>query len=409
MTGDWHSTCLRCARTAPLGEYPEGCGACAAVDVAVPLVPEPVDHAGPARPAPGRVAGMWDWADLLPPVPGGGSPVSLGEGGTPLVDLARPATPGRVLIKDERANPTGSFKDRLCSAAITRARAHGAAVVALATSGNAGLSAAAYAAAAGLDCVVLSTAGLAAPTRAALGALGARLLVTDTAADRWVALRTGVERLGWYPLTNYVSPPVSSNVFGVHAYRTVAYEIAAALDWSVPDWVVVPVSRGDGLYGVWAGFAELARRGWTTRVPRMLAVERFPSLTRALADGAEQPSAVAGDEPVAAGSIGDRRATYMALHTLRRSDGDAVACDDRDLAAAARDLARSGHLYELSSAAVLAGLRALVRAGRVDARSTVVLLGTAAPFAQATLPHVAHQHVVRRPDDPDDLVEHAPS
>ena len=116
-----------------------------------------------------------------------------------------------------------------------------------------------------------------------------------------------MKRLSWVPITNYESPPVSSQPAGVHAYRTIAYEIAEALDWTVPDWVVVPVSRGDGLSGLWAGFAELVELGWTTRVPRMLAVERYPSLTRALADGLDQPDTQRVNDAVRAASIGDRK------------------------------------------------------------------------------------------------------
>jgi threonine synthase len=98
---------------------------------------------------------MWRWAAHLVPV---GTPVSLGEGGTPLVDLDLPGAPGRILVKDERANPTGCFKDRLASAAVSRARHVGADTVVVASSGNAGIAVSAFAAAAGLRTVLLATA-----------------------------------------------------------------------------------------------------------------------------------------------------------------------------------------------------------------------------------------------------------
>jgi threonine synthase len=148
-----------------------------------------------------------------------------------------------------------------------------------------------------------------------------------------------VESLGWYPLTNYLLPPVASHPVGVHAYRTIAYEIAESMRWQVPDWVVVPVSRGDGLFGIWAGFVDLHELGWTATVPRMLAVERFPSLSDAMQRDLEQPERVADGDPNQARSIGDRLATTMSLLTVRHSGGTAVSCDDEQLWAAWRALA----------------------------------------------------------------------
>jgi threonine synthase len=343
---------------------------------------------------------MWRWSALLPPV---GSPVSLGEGGTPLVEVDLDEVPGRVLLKDERANPTGSFKDRLASAAVSRARRVGADTVATASSGNAGVAVAAYAAVAGLRSVLFAAApGLPSPTADAVAALGTRVVMTETFVDRWTAVRTGVERLGWFPITNYLTPPVSSHPVGVHAYRTIAYEIAESLGWAAPDWVVVPVSRGDGLFGVWAGFVEMAELEWTDGVPKMLAVERYPSLTDALARGLEQPVAMEV-EAVRAASIGDPQATAMAAHALRASGGQAVACDDDQIARAWRRLASRGVLLEFSSAAVVHGAESLQREGLLDEAATVVLLGTAGPYAQPSLPEPPDAITLDDPTDVDAL------
>lgn len=350
------------------------------------MVPVRAGGGEPQRPAavPAGVGAMWRWESHLVP---SGAPVSLGEGGTPLVHLDVPGLPGRVLVKDERANPTGSFKDRLASAAVSRARRLGADTVVVASSGNAGISVGAYAAAAGLRSVLLATAtpGLSGPSAAAAAATGTRVCLTSTWRDRWTAARTGVEQLGWFPITNYSLPPVASTPAGVQAYRTIAFEIAEALGWTVPDWVVVPVSRGDGLFGIWSGFAEMAELGWTDAVPRMLAVARFPSLTDALALGVDQPPAVEVDGSVATLSISDPQATAMSLHAVRASDGDAVTCDDEQATTAWHRLAARGLLVELSSAAVLHGAAALAEHGAIDGGSTVVLLATAGPYAQRTL------------------------
>jgi threonine synthase len=106
----------------------------------------------------------------------------------------------------------------------------------------------------------------------------------------------------------------SSHPVGVHAHRTIAYEVAEALRWVVPDWVVVPVSRGDGLFGIWSDFAEMTELGWTDDVPKMLAVERYPTLTDALARGLEQPVAMDVQRVGAASSLRRPRSST----TLRR-------------------------------------------------------------------------------------------
>jgi len=347
----------------------------------MPMLPFRSVGPEPVRPgaAPVGFGAMWRWAAHLVPV---GTPVTLGEGGTPLVRLD---APGLILLKDERANPTGSFKDRLASATVSRARHLGADTVVVASTGNAGLAVAAYAAAARLGCVLLASQALPAATGAAVEALGAWVLLTETFTDRWTVARTGVEQLGWFPVTNYLTPPVASHPVGVQAYRTIAFEIAESLDWAVPDWVVVPVSRGDGLFGIWSGFVELAELGWISKVPRMMAVERHPSLTDALARHLEQPEFVRVDGQVKARSISDPQGAGMSVHAIRASGGDTVVADDEQIQAAWERLAAGGVLLELSSAAVLHGAQVLADRGAIDGESTVVLLATAGPYSQQTL------------------------
>lgn len=135
----------------------------------------------------------------------------------------------------------------------------------------------------------------------------------------------------------------------------------------------------------------------------MLAIECFPSLTRALQDGREQPLRVDSDEPVSVRSIGDRQATAMALHAVRASSGDVVCVSDAAVHQAWSWLARRGWLVELSSASVLAGLDALVERAHLDDASTVVLVLTAGPYAQESLGDTVRARRVTDPIDPDDL------
>ncbi|MCX5195070.1 pyridoxal-phosphate dependent enzyme [Streptomyces sp. NBC_00249] len=314
---------------------------------------------------------MWKWREFFPPLP---DPVSLGEGNTPLVPLRHMTG---VWIKDERANPTGSFKDRMASTAVSWAQARGFGTVAVASTGNAAVSTAAYAAAAGLHCVILAKeGGMASPdTERSLRAMGAEIRFTESWQDRWTELERGVRERGWFPVSNYQVPPVSSHPVGVRAYRTLAYEIAEQRAWSVPDWITVPVSRADALCAMVAGFDEIRRLGWISRIPRMLAVVRFPSLQEAVRSGRRQPLTSEYPDRVAALSISDPQATAAAARAVRHSGGDVLVVDDDDLAKAQAVAASHGWLVELSSAAALAGAAELRQRGH---KGHVVALVTAA-------------------------------
>lgn len=319
-------------------------------------------------------SGLWRWPVL---VPGTATPVSLGEGDTPLVPPG-PGYPGLgpdVLVKDERANPTGSFKDRMAATAVTYAREQGFDTMAVASSGNAAVATAAYAAAAGLGCVVLGTGSWSSAAVApALGRLGADVRLAGSHLDRWRLLELGVRHDGWFPVSNYRVPPLGSHPVGVRGYRTLAYETAEGLGWSVPDWFVLPVSRGDALCGVVAGFRELVAAGRINRVPRMLAVVRFPSLRDAVWQGADQPRASEVPNLVEAVSISDPQATAAAALAVRSTEGDVLVVDDAVLAAERDTAAAAGWLVELSSAAAFVGARALRHRGETG---RVVALVTA--------------------------------
>lgn len=275
-----HLACVRCSKRFALTDFARGCDACLAQGVAANLT---VGYdAWPALERAALPAGphsMWRYAELLHAP--ADQAVSLGEGLTPLLPAQRLGL-GPLWFKDESQNPTWSFKDRLASAAVTMARRMGARVIVASSSGNAGASAAAYAAQAGLACVVLTTQNAGGAMVTQMRAYGAMLLKVPTSADRWTVLSEGVARHGWFPTTAYFGPAVGSNAMGIEGYKTLAYEIAEAMDWDVPDWCAIPACYGDSLYGMYKGFDDLRRLGWITRVPRLLAAEVSGSLTAAL-------------------------------------------------------------------------------------------------------------------------------
>jgi threonine synthase len=284
-----------------------GCPRCRAQGVAVNLTVEydlaPLAGVTPATFAPGA-GGMWRFRDLLPLR--SARPVTLGEGGTPLVHLerlgARLGLP-RLYAKDESRNPTWSYKDRLCATAVSHAVAIGARVITISSTGNHGASTAAYAARAGLPCVIFTMTSVPDTMKTLMQAYGAAVVACPTAEARWELMRQGVERLGWYPTSGFVMPPVGSNPWGIEGYKTIAYEVAESLEWTAPDVVVVPSAYSDGLYGIWKGWTELHQLGLVKSPPRMIAAEPFGPLAAALERGLDAPEPVQVPGPSIAFSI----------------------------------------------------------------------------------------------------------
>ncbi|WP_017976454.1 threonine synthase [Actinopolyspora halophila] len=377
--------CVRCGTRSSLRADTEGCRRCRAEGVPSALLAEHelsgTDGRLLAERWSRRRDGMWSYRELLP-VPAERA-VTLREGATPLVALPAPGEGDlpETLVKDERRNPTGSFKDRFYSAAISWAAWQGTRTVALASSGNAAVSAAAYSAAAGLDCVVVATPDIGAVWRDLVELHGGRMLYAVDAAERWDILRREAGEKGWSVLTNTSAVPVSSLWAGVEGYKTLAHEIVEELG-DAPDAVSFPVSRGDGFAGMWAGFRELFELGLIGALPRMIAAERYPSLSTALRAGLELPPEQPVDPESLASSIGNPQATVMSLRVLRESGGTAVACSEEELRAATRTLAHSGLAAERSSAASLVAVERLCRSGELSGRDRVV---------QVLTSHAAHQ------------------
>ncbi|MEV7936377.1 pyridoxal-phosphate dependent enzyme [Kitasatospora sp. NPDC088264] len=334
--------------------------------------------------------GLERWAPLLPPLLAPG----LGEGGTPLVELE----PG-VYVKDEARNPTWSHKDRLNRCTTSAAVGVGAPGIAVASSGNHGASAAAYAARAGLRCVVITGPDLPPAVDAFLNAYGAVVLPVPWEA-RWPLLRQVVDRLGLHPVSNLTTTH-TGHAYGPEGYKTVAYEIFR--DIGVPAAVFVPTGYGELLFGVWKGFSELHRLGLADRVPRIVACESASGAPLALAVRQGLPAARVTVGPSEAYSIASPVGGYRGVVAVRESGGRVLALDDGQLAAAQAELARSGLWTELSAAAGLAGLRSLGGVeGLGEAEGPVVCVSTSSGFkdrgvgARSTAPATPEWEEVRR-------------
>ncbi len=359
MTG---FVCMACGHRHPLGCLLGGCPDCGgALDVTYAFDPDD------------RLQ------DLRRHLPVSGELVSLGEGGTPLLELA-----AGLHVKDESRNPTHSFKARNNAVAVSMARQFGMEKVVCTSTGNHGVALAAYAARAGMRCLVLlpgeAPAGVAAELRH-YGAHAVRVAGGDV-----LGLMTRLWRdHGWY-ISQRNTPGVPGrpfgNPFGVEGYKAVAFEIFRQLGGQVPDAVFVPVGGGDGLYGVWKGFVEIRAVGLAERVPRMVACQSAAGapLVEAWARGARAQAPVPSG-PTVALSIVDRLSGDHALRAVHESGGAAVAVTDAEILAAGAELGRFGLCLEPSSAATLAAYR------KVPAAGTAVLVGTGTGLRwPATLP-----------------------
>lgn len=315
---------------------------------------------------------MWRYADLLP-VPAAHA-VTLGEGLTPLIAvprLGRRIGVPKLLVKDESRNPTWSFKDRLASSAVSWAVATGSRVVTGSSSGNAGSAVAAFAARAGIPCVLFTTQQFPTAMKAQMSVYGTKLLAAPSIADRWALVEAVVEEFGWFPITVFTRPLIGSNCFGIEGYKTIAFEIADQLRCA-PDHMVFPVGAGDAFFGTWKGFSEYAALGLVDSLPKMHAAEVFGPLENALEKGLDHVEDTASG-PTVAISVGLNMSTFQALHVLRSSGGSARSANDESLLQLQSALAEDEGIYvETSSALSLAVVKSLAEDGAISPDEVVV-------------------------------------
>ncbi|TCG04155.1 pyridoxal-5'-phosphate-dependent protein subunit beta [Paraburkholderia steynii] len=357
--------CIRCNASHPVHDYFEGCPCCLARGDPASVAPRYT-----AFPPELTFETLGHWL-CYPDVSG------LGEGKTPLSTLPRVAAElgiRELHSKNEFTNPTGSHKDRMAALLVQRAQDIGVKTIAVASSGNAGASVAAYAARAGLGCVVITTPDISPNWRNAIEMYGAEIIATENADDRWMLVAQHVQAGDWYPATNYTTPPVGSNPFGVDGYRAIAFELYLQLCDAPPTDIVVPTARGDLLWGIAKGYCDLRDAGLLPSIPKIHAVEPYPRIEHALQGRGMVIRSYSGD--TAMGSIGGNTVTHQTLTALQQCGSSAVSVNDNDAFTDQRVLGREGLYLELASIAPLCGLRELVKSGKVGADSRVVLIST---------------------------------
>ena len=369
--------CSYCAEQADPALPQRTCPACGKVLVAR------YDAAAAARTLtkdslPGRATSIWRYRELMP-VLDDANVVTLGEGWTPILPAPRLAdTLGfdDLLLKDEGLNPTGSFKARGLSAAVSKAKELGLTELVIPTAGNAGGALAAYAAAAGLQATVYMPRDAPLANQIEVTTVGARLeLVDGVISDAGRHALAAAEEHGWFDVSTLKEP------YRLEGKKTMGFEIAEQLEWSLPDVICYPTGGGTGLIGIWKAFDELQALGLIDdRRPRMIAVQAAgcAPIVQAFEAGEEFADPIVEPQTIAAGlrvpgAIGD----YLILRTIRDSDGTAIAVTDEAILEAVGLLARStGILAAPEAAALVAALPALRKRGDVKPDERILLLLT---------------------------------
>lgn len=325
-----------------------------------------------------REKSLWRYREVLP-LAREVEPVSLGEGGTPLLHAKRFGAAlgvSQLWIKDESQNPTQSFKARGMAVAVSMAKHLGATKLAVPTAGNAGGALAAYAARAGLEAHIFMPSDTPRANMIECRELGAHVtlidgLITDCGAE--IGRRKAAE--GWFEMSTLKEP------YRVEGKKTLGYELAEQLNWELPDVVLYPTGGGTGLIGMWKAFDEMEALGWIgSKRPRMFSVQATgcAPIVRAFAAGEESAPEFPDAHTVASGlrvpkAVGD----FLMLRILRESGGGALAIDDAEMISITREVgAQEGIFVAPEGAACFAALRSLCATGKIERGERVVIFNT---------------------------------
>jgi threonine synthase len=326
-----------------------------------------------------REASLWRYREVLP-VRDPANIVSLGEGWTPLFEAERLAETLPVklelYIKDESVNPTQSFKARGMTAAVSMAKELGVTKTAAPSAGNAAGALAAYAARAGMEAHLFMPSDTPRANIVECEQLGAHVTLVDgliTDCGKIVAERKDAE--GWYDVSTLKEP------YRVEGKKTMGYELAEQMDWTLPDVILYPTGGGTGLIGMWKAFDEMEQMGWIDgKRPRMVSVQSIgcAPIVRAFHEGVRFADEFPNAATVASGlrvpkAIGD----FLILDAIRASHGTAVAVSDEELVHAVREIgAATGIFAAPEGAACLPALRNLIEQGMVSEGEKAVIFNT---------------------------------
>ena len=321
---------------------------------------------------------LWKFWELLP-VFKEENAVSLGEGGTPLLPskkLGGELGLKELYFKDETTNPTGSFKARGLSMAVSKAKELGLEKLIIPSAGNAGSALAAYAARAGLKAAVIMPENTPFAFQKEIRQYGAEVqLVAGSIKECGQVAAEKEKTEDWFSVATLKEP------YRLEGKKIMGYELAEAFDFHLPDWIIYPTGGGTGLIGMWKAFEEMEKLGWLKgKKPKMVAVqaEGCAPIVKAFLEGKEKAETWKNPKTIAAGlrvpaAIGD----FLMLKVLRESGGTAVTVSEEEILSSTKDLAsKEGIFSSPEGGAALAGLKKLISGGKVQPEDRVVVFIT---------------------------------
>lgn len=384
-----HLECSRCGLAHPADRLQNLCACGAPLLARYDL--DAVRKALPRERLASRAPDLWRYRELLPAAPEE-APVTLGEGFTPLLPAPRLAAAvglRQVFIKDESGNPTGSFKARGMTTAVTMALHRGARALCLPSAGNAGSAAAAYGARAGLPVHVFIPRDTPPLFALELEALGAQVTLVDgVITDCGRVMQERGQGQGWFDLSTLKEP------YRVEGKKTMGLELAEQFGWELPDVVIYPTGGGTGIVGMWKAFEELEALGWIgPRRPRLYSVQAAgcAPIVDAFEAGLDAaPPCVAPHTFISGLRVPRAIADFLILRALRASGGGALAVTDEEARAGWLEMGRQEGVFAApEGAAAWVGLKKLVARGAVAADDRVVLFNTGTGLKYAESIHGA--------------------
>jgi threonine synthase len=379
--------CSRCQNQISADQYQTICPKCAGA-LYVRYAPDTLKKSA-VKPEAGASQSMWRYASVLPEV----SPVTLGEGWTPMLPSRRNSN---VFLKEEATNPTGTFKARGMSMAVSMARHYGLKKLAAPSAGNAAGALAAYAVAAGIEAHIFMPKDVPFANYLEGVAYGANVTLVDgLISDCARIVKERKEKEGWFDISTLKEP------FRVEGKKTMGYELVEQLNWTYPDAVFYPTGGGVGLIGMWKAFEEMEQLGWVTgNRPKMIAIQASgcAPVARAYKEGANASQMFENAATFAAGlRVPKPYGDYIILDIVRQSGGTVVDVSDETILNSLLDWSRhEGLLLSPEGAAATAAYDQLIETGFLKPSDRVVIFNTGAGLKYTDM--IAEAMGVSRPD-----------
>lgn len=395
-----HLECTNCGKTYSAEELHTTCPACGKVLYARYDLAAARKHFTRDDPR-SRPGNMWRWFEVMP-VRDEANIITLGEGYTPLLParrLGREFGASELYIKEEGLNPTGTFKARGLSAAVSKAKELGVQAIGMPSAGNAGAALAAYGARAGMDIYVFVPEDTPEIMKREGFVYGAHVyLVKGLINDAGKIVRDQAETRGWFDVSTLKEP------YRAEGKKTMGYELAEHFGWELPDAILYPTGGGTGIVGMWKAFEEMEELGWVgARRPKMISVqaEGCAPIVKAFHDGARHAELWENAHTLAPGiRVPVAIADYLMLDAMRASHGTGVTVSDQKILDAMYDMARLEGIFAApEGAATYAGYKKLIASGFLKPEEKVVLFNTGSGLLTSEL--VQGSYATLDPRDPE--------